>query len=112
MKKHLRVFENLHIPFWLVKDSCWALQFKTLGVAMIFPTLGLSCVIVYKTRHNFADMLPNLAITFWIAANSVWMCDEFFELGIKWVCYIPFFTGLCIMAYWLIAYFPKMWRES
>jgi len=112
MKKHLRVFEHLHIPFWLVKDSCWALQFKTLGVCMILPTLGLSFVIVYKTRHSFAEMLPNLAISLWITANSIWMCDEFFELGIKQICYIPFIAGLCLIGFWLIKYFPKMWRES
>jgi len=112
MRKNLLIYENLHIPFWLMKDSCWALQLKLLGVLMIFPTFSLSLLIVFRTRKNLPVMLPNLAISFWILANSIWMCDEFFELGIKWVCYIPFLTGLAIIFFWLFAFFPKMWREN
>ena len=110
-KKHFRVYEHLHIPFWLVKDTCWALEFKTLGICMIFPTLGLALVIANKTRKNMTELLPNISIALWIAANSIWMCDEFFELGIKKMCYIPFIMGLCITAYWLIFYFPAILKE-
>lgn len=112
MRKNLLIYENLHIPFWLVKDSCWALQIKPLGIAMIFPTLTLSLMIVYKTRLNAANCLPNLAITFWILANSLWMCDEFFNLKMRWMSYPAFFIGLIIISWWLFFYFPKMWREN
>lgn len=112
MKKNILIYENLHIPFWLVKDSCWAMQYKTLGIAMVFPTLALSLFVVYRTRQNLAHCLPNLAITFWIAANSVWMIDEFFSFNMHWICYPPFIAGMLIIGWWLIFYFPKMWREG
>lgn len=110
LRKHVRIYENLHIPFWLVKDSCWALEFKSLGVAMITPTLGLAILIMIRTRKNMAEFLPNTAIALWISANSIWMCDEFFELSIKQVCYVPFALGLIIVAYWMFRYFPKIWK--
>ena len=110
-KKHFRFYEHLHIPFWLVKDTCWALEFKTLGVCMVVPTLALAIIISIKTIKNLPEFLPNIAICLWITANSIWMCDEFFELGIKEVCYIPFIIGLMIIAYWLVFYFPKILKE-
>ncbi len=110
--KHFRIYEYLHIPFWLVKDTCWGLEWKTLGVSMIFPTLGLALILAWKTRRNTSEFLPNLAIALWISANSIWMCDEFFELGIKNWCYVPFAFGLAVMAFWLVVYFPKLWRHN
>lgn len=110
-KKHFRFYEHLHIPFWLVKDTCWALELKTLGVCMVVPTLSLAIIISLKTIKNLSEFLPNAAITLWITANSIWMCDEFFELGIKEVCFIPFALGLLLIAYWLIAYFPAIRKQ-
>lgn len=79
---------------------------------MIIPTLTLALLITGKTRKKMPEFLPNLAITLWIVANSIWMCDEFFELGIKSLCYGPFLLGLCLVAYWLIFYFPEIWKEE
>jgi hypothetical protein len=112
MKKNVLIFENLHLPFWLLKDSAWAMQMKTLGIVMAFPTLFLSIFVVYRTRHNMTHMLPNLSITFWILANCLWMADEFYGFNMHWICYPPFAIGMMIIAYWLIAYFPRMWREG
>ena len=78
---------------------------------MIVPTLSLAIIISIKTRKNISELLPNIAIALWITANSIWMCDEFFELGIKKVCYIPFIMGLVVITYWLIFYFPAIWKE-
>lgn len=78
---------------------------------MIVPTLSLAIIISVKTRKNIAELLPNIAIALWITANSIWMCDEFFELGIKKACYVPFIMGLILTAYWLIFYFPAIWKE-
>lgn len=110
-KKHFRVYEHLHIPCWLVKDICWGLEFKTLGVCMIFPTLFLAIILSIKTRKNLPELFPNIAIALWITANSIWMCDEFFELGIKELCFIPFIFGLLIVGYWLVFYFPSIWKQ-
>jgi len=111
LKRHFRIYEHIHIPFWLVKDTCWALELKILGVCMIVPTFLLAIIICIKTVKDLSEFLPNVAIALWITANSVWMCDEFFELGIKQVCYIPFIMGLFVIAYWLIFYFPSIWNE-
>ena len=110
-KRHYRIYQHLHIPFWLVKDTCWALELKTLGVCMIVPTLSLAIILAIKTKKNLAEFFPNVAIALWISANSIWMCDEFFELGIKKLCYIPFILGLCIITYWLFAHFPSILKK-
>ena len=46
-----RKMENLHIVFWLFKDIAWCMFWKPLGIAMIIPTLSVSIVIAWRTRH-------------------------------------------------------------
>jgi hypothetical protein len=38
----IRFIENFHIVLWLIKDSCWLVQFKIGGVIMIVPTIGMA----------------------------------------------------------------------
>ena len=86
-------YESLHIVFWLIKDSCWMLEFKWLGIVMGAPTLAIAGVIVYITRHT-VDIFLNLAILFWICANSFWMFVEFFTTGeLKYWASVPFSFG-------------------
>src|SRR5690606_27677314 len=73
----IRKYENLHIVFWLIKDICWMLETKWLGALMIAPTLAVAVYIIIKT-WRMPDVYINLAIFFWIAANSYWMGGEFF----------------------------------
>jgi len=74
----IRHYENLHIPLWLLKDTCWMLQWKTLGISMIVPTLAVSLFISIKTfKEKDDEFWINLAISFWIIANSYWMVCEF-----------------------------------
>lgn len=107
-----RLLDNLHLPFWLIKDACWALVWKPLGVAMIIPTVLLSLYISWKAQKNSADFLPSLTVTFWISANSVWMCDEFFQLHILWISLILFALGMACILSWLYFYFPALWKEG
>ncbi len=109
-----RKMENMHIIFWLLKDISWCLIWKPLGIAMIFPTLIISIIIAWRTRHIRAELSHNLAITFWITANSYWMISEFFHfdetvllLGIegKYVAVLPFVIGLLFLAYYYL--FPR-----
>ncbi len=79
---------------------------------MILPTLTLAVILSIKTRRQFEYFLPNIAIALWIGANSIWMCDEFFELGIKNACYPLFALGLILILYWLVKYFPAIWRKE
>jgi hypothetical protein len=73
IKRH----ENLHIVFWLIKDSCWMLEIKWLGALMVIPALIMAIRITYLTRGSL-DYYLNFAIFFWITANSYWMLVEFF----------------------------------
>lgn len=75
---HLRKFENFHILLWLLKDSCWIVGLKPLGMAMIVPTLGLAAYITFINRKDRAELVHNLAVCCWIMANSVWMIGEFY----------------------------------
>lgn len=103
-----RKIENLHILFWLVKDLCWCLTFKTLGIAMIFPTLSIAIYIAWRSRHIMAELTHNVAITLWIGANSVWMIAEFFNVDeqVKPYCIIPFALGLLVLFYYYLVYSP------
>ena len=51
----LRHYENLHIPLWLLKDTCWMLQWKLLGVTMIIPTLSVAVIIALNTWREKDD---------------------------------------------------------
>ncbi|MDZ4756825.1 MAG: hypothetical protein SGJ10_01630 [Bacteroidota bacterium] len=76
----IRWFENGHIVLWLFKDLCWVSSFKMGGVIMMVPTLLLGIYITWLSKKSKSDLFHNLAVCFWIAANSMWMCSEFFEL--------------------------------
>lgn len=71
-------FDNLHIFLWLIKDTCWMLEWRILGTVMILPTLGVAIYLAARsaTEHVF---WINLAICFWICANAYWMVCEFVD---------------------------------
>ncbi len=111
-----RRMENAHIIFWLLKDLAWCLVWKPLGIAMAVPTLIISIVIAYRTRKLASELAHNLAICFWIAANSYWMASEFFgfdEVVIsgsivgRHIAVIPFGIGLLILAWYYLIQRPK-----
>ncbi len=100
---NIRKFENFHIILWLIKDSSWLMGLKALGTIMIFPTITLAIIIAYKTRNNFEDFFCNIAIIFWIIANSMWMLLEFFELDqFKLYVIIPFTIGIFFACYYYL----------
>ena len=78
-----RKMENMHIIFWLMKDVSWCMIWKPIGIVMIFPTLIISIIIAWRTREIRSELAHNLAITFWIVANSYWMISEFFGFDEK-----------------------------
>ncbi len=108
--------ENLHIVFWLFKDIGWCLVWKPLGIVMIFPTLIISIVIAYRTKEMVSELCHNLAITFWISANSYWMISEFMKFDVlqvySWITYkhlalIPFFMGVFCLVYYYAIWQPR-----
>lgn len=111
-----RQMENLHIVFWLFKDISWCMIWKPLGIAMIIPTMTIAVIISIRTRHLVSELCHNLAMVFWIGANSYWMISEFFhfdgvpisgEFTYKHLAVIPFVLGiLCLFFYYLV------WRPA
>jgi hypothetical protein len=76
--ERIRKFENLHIVLWLLKDTCWVMDFKAGGIFMIFPTIAVAFYITYISRKNLSELFHNIAVCCWIMANSIWMTGEFF----------------------------------
>jgi len=92
---------------------------KPLGLVMIFPTLIISIVIAWRTRHFVSELCHNAAITVWITANSYWMISEFFGFDTmdvwkgfegKHLALIPFAIGIFILLYYYL--FQKKHEES
>lgn len=98
----IRKYESMHIVFWLIKDSCWMLELKTLGAVMIIPTIFIAVYILLKTLKT-VDAYINAAILFWISANSFWMLMEFFnDNELRYFASIPFAIGFLFVGlfYW------------
>jgi hypothetical protein len=111
-----RKMENLHIVFWLFKDISWCIVWKPLGIAMIIPTLIIAIIIAFNTRQYMSEVCHNLAIVFWITANSYWMISEFAEIDTLiisgWITYkhlaiIPFIMGILALAYYYVWWRPR-----
>ena len=110
-----RRVENLHILLWLIKDACWAVNWRVLGTIMIIPTLFVAILITWQTRHILSELIHNLVVTLWITANCTWMVGEFFgwdeglwgDIGLRQLTVIPFSIGLLILAYYYLVLAPK-----
>ena len=108
--------ENLHILFWLLKDLGWCMIWKPLGISMILPTLGIALVITWRTCSIRAELAHNLAIVFWISANSYWMVCEFvgFDTVRVWggvtgkhLALLPFLMDLGVLVYYYLVQKPR-----
>jgi len=98
-----RHFENFHIVLWLVKDLCWCMLSKTMGVIMIAPTIGLAVYITWIHRKTKVELFHNSAVVLWICANSVWMIGEFYYADTtRSVALIFFIAGLGTAAYYYL----------
>jgi hypothetical protein len=113
--------ENLHIVFWIFKDIAWCMGITWLGITMIIPTLTISFIIAWRTKHIVSELCHNLAISVWIMANSFWMCSEFFHVDtnivtgtitVKQLAMIPFIIGSLILAYYYLIYKPRHKEET
>ncbi len=110
----MRKFENFHILLWLLKDTCWVLSWKIMGMVMIAPTLFLAFFITWKFREFKSELYHNLAVCSWITANSIWMTGEFFYDDTTRH-YAGFFFGLgfvFIAIYYLPVLFGKWYKKG
>ena len=116
-----RQMENTHILFWLLKDIAWCMVWRPLGLLMVVPTLGIALVIAWRTRAYASELAHNLAIVFWITANSYWRTSEFFGFDTalvaphvtgKHLALVPFLIGLGILLYYYLVQKPRETRAS
>lgn len=114
MDANLRKKENLHIVFWLIKDFAWISNYKLLGLSMAVPTIILSFWLTWKFRSDRADLFHNIAVTFWIMANVIWMTGEFYFQDTKRYVALPFFfAGIAVIAwFYLTKWFGKQNTEQ
>ena len=121
MPLRYRSMENLHIVFWLFKDIAWCMLWRPLGILMIIPTLFIAIRLSIRNRHDMNDLCHNLAVVFWITANSYWMITEFFGFdekiifsGImgKKLALIPFSMGVMVLAWFYLWWKPKNTSNS
>ncbi len=104
----LREYENFHILLWLMKDTCWLLEFKLGGVVMIVPTVLAAIHITWLGRHNTANLFHNLAISNWICGNAIWMIGEFFfNDGFRPFAKIFFSIGVVLLGVYYFWVLPK-----
>lgn len=101
--KNIRGKENMHIVMWLLKDTCWVMDWKTAGIFMILPTLGLAFYITWKMRKDKSELFHNLAVCNWIIANSIWMTGEFFyDDTLRPYATVFFASGVCSIIYYYL----------
>lgn len=102
-----RWIENGHIFLWLIKDTCWAMEWRPGGMFMIIPTISVAFYILWKSRHIRAELFHNIAVCFWISANSVWMIGEFFHTEARHYAVMLFLSGLALLMVYYIFFFRK-----
>jgi len=107
--ERFRKIENLHILLWLIKDLCWAMLWKPLGIAMLIPTLTVAILITWQTRHLKSELFHNMAVAFWICANGYWMIIEFwgYDEELRIYTAIPFSIGLLFIGIYYLGVLPK-----
>lgn len=107
-----RWVENGHIFLWLMKDTCWAMEFRPGGIFMIFPTLSVAFYILWKSRQIRSELFHNIAVCLWIIANSVWMIGEFFQYETRPYAAGIFIAGLLLLLTYYLFYFRKDQRKE
>ena len=131
----LALIENAYIIFWISKDLFWSwgtgdltkgrdLAIMYESMAMCFGSLSIFIYVLtaYLYRRNIVRFLDSITTVFWISANFVWMCGEFFirydnlryddedagnDGNTRILSAILFLLGICLQVYILSAlYLP------
>jgi hypothetical protein len=107
MFKHQRFLENMHIPLWLIKDACWMLQFKFVSTIVALPTISVAIYLVIITRNSPKRFWPNLAVLFWIGANTTWMLGEFYQFDFTVPAVTLFLVGIVAIFVYIFIIFTN-----
>jgi hypothetical protein len=113
MFRDLRASENFHIVLWLLKDLCWVLVWKPLGLAMFIPTLIMAVHIAWRLRRDLGELLHSIAVVCWITANGIWMMGEFWFEDTKRHWAVPFFiAGILVVGWYYVVMLPRKQRAT
>lgn len=102
-----RWIENGHIFLWIIKDTCWAFEYRAGGMLMIIPTVSIALYILWRSRHIVTEFVHNIAVCLWLFANSIWMLGEFFDKDTRNYAIMLFAIGLVILTIHYLFYFIK-----
>lgn len=108
----LRRIENLHILLWLIKDTCWALVWRPLGMIMIVPTISVAFYLLFKSVRNRTEVFHNAAVCLWILANSTWMVGEFYNKDYRPIAVVFFGVGLLILFVYYSGFLFRKMQEK
>jgi hypothetical protein len=109
----IRQYENLHIFLWLIKDTCWIMDWKPAGLFMIIPTIFVAIHITWLRRAIRSDLFHNLAVCLWISGNSIWMLGEFYYNDeTRPIAVIFFIAGLLSVLYYYLMEEPQQWKKD
>ena len=113
MTERLREYENFHIVLWIMKDTCWLMEWKIAGVVMITPTILAALHITWLSRKNIADLYHNITISNWICGNAIWMIGEFFfDDTFRPFAKIFFAIGLSFLMFYYFIILPREKRQQ
>lgn len=73
-------YENIHIFFWVGKDTAWNWWLQPMWLVFFVPTLLIGLDFVYLTlrsKHMMIDHAHYSAQFLWVFANAVWAGGEF-----------------------------------
>lgn len=78
---------------------------------MVAPAILVAVVITWYQRRVAITLFHNLAVTLWIASNSLWMLAEFYgrEEFLKPISTIGFLLGITLL---LAAYAYLFWKKQ
>jgi hypothetical protein len=81
---------------------CWSIDSK-IGAILVLPTIAVSIWILFQSK-TVSAIYHNIAVCFWITANSLWMISELykFEDKAKPIVIILFAIGIIMLAYYYI----------
>jgi hypothetical protein len=73
-------YENIHIFFWVGKDTAWNWWIQSMWLVFFIPTLLIGLDFVYLTLRSKRLMIDHghyFAQFMWVLANAVWAGGEF-----------------------------------
>lgn len=94
MYKLKNLFEFLHFPLWILKDSFWYMKLGTLSAIFALPTILISIALINWTVD--IKQKENIILFFWLCANTFWMLSELFLLPTDILAFLFFISGLII----------------